>query len=1142
MDCRRFTHLVLKGMSKKLIISIIFIISFSLYTIKATAATVTFQQGANGYAGFVDRTIGGSSNAAYSATPSPASIYLRNGSISDFNSRSSYLIWFDVSSIPSGSTITSAKLTLKSGYVYTSSVVHVRQVLDPNQLGNSFPQGWSTSGTAGSNAFRVGANAAYRNQTGTSNGIKWTINDTSSENIVNIDNALGAEESGSAIFWTGNNIFYDHTITQAIQGWVNGSPNQGLLVYADATANLQEGGSVQSSLIADRPMVTVIYSTTPPPTGDSTAPSVPAGLTATAISSSQINLNWTASTDNIGVTGYDIYRGGTPLATVIGTSYLNTGLTASTLYSYTVRAKDAAGNNSAQTTPVSATTQAVAPTSPPTITISASPTSITIGNSSTLTWSGTNATSCTASGAWSGTKATSGTQTLTNLTTMGTYTLTCIGAGGTATQSATVSVGITTPPSSGNSAGFEGFGANVTGGMGGTVVTVTNLNDSGPGSFREAVNGSNRIVQFAVAGTINLNSPIRVNGPNVTIDGFSASSPGITITSGSNALVIPGNSSWPDTTGSNIIIEGLRFRNVTEDAIQIAYNAHDIVVDHNSFSGSGDGEVDATEGAYNVTISNNILSKNRGPGASLLATGASRVSYHHNIFYGNNSRNPKMDASFGRNYSSGPNFTGPIADVRYNIIWDYQIGTYLFSSGGTVNQSNVVSNLYKSSGVSNPSNVIVRDSYDSTPNGEAYIQGNISIPDCRGSAYSEFHGSYPYPSTNSMNNHIEFSSPAITGPAVSDQQGRLNEWLAVRNSAGVVAKFSDDLVDTEVRSQVVIPAISVFSQPWNSDATPSVTITITPPPTCTTFTYSAWGTCQSNNTQSRTTTTSSPQSCTGGVPVLTQSCTYTPPTTPTQTTCTIFTYSSWNTCQSNNTQSRTTTSTSPQGCTGGTPLLTQSCTYTPAPPPSSSGGGGTSSGGGSSTTSGTTSSGGGTTSSGTTGGTTTGGGGGVSTGSITTTTGGTSPTTNTTTTTGTTTMLPEVKGPFGIGTSGDEVKKLQTMLKYDGVFSGDVTGYYGPLTQKAVETFQTKYNLVTSGTPGTTGFGLAGPDTRAKLNQLYGGPPAAAGTAQAGGGGTTTDREALLASLRKQVEELIKILQGLIAKLAALKAGQGVAQ
>lgn len=76
----------------------------------------------------------------------------------------------------------------------------------------------------------------------------------------------------------------------------------------------------------------------------------------------------------------------------------------------------------------------------PTVTLAANPTSVTSGGSSTLTWSSTNSTSCTASGGWSGSKATSGSQTLTNLTTTATYTLTCTGAGGSAARSATITV------------------------------------------------------------------------------------------------------------------------------------------------------------------------------------------------------------------------------------------------------------------------------------------------------------------------------------------------------------------------------------------------------------------------------------------------------------------------------------------------------------------------------------------------------------------------------------------------------------------------------------------------------------------------------------------------------------------------------
>jgi chitodextrinase len=93
--------------------------------------------------------------------------------------------------------------------------------------------------------------------------------------------------------------------------------------------------------------------------GDTTAPSVPGGLTVTGATSSSVSLSWAASTDNVGVTGYDVYRNGTLAGTVTsGTSYTDTGLTASTAYSYTVKAFDAAGNLSAASTAVTGTTTA----------------------------------------------------------------------------------------------------------------------------------------------------------------------------------------------------------------------------------------------------------------------------------------------------------------------------------------------------------------------------------------------------------------------------------------------------------------------------------------------------------------------------------------------------------------------------------------------------------------------------------------------------------------------------------------------------------------------------------------------------------------------------------------------------------------
>ncbi len=93
----------------------------------------------------------------------------------------------------------------------------------------------------------------------------------------------------------------------------------------------------------------------PDPT-DTTAPSVPAGLAANVVSSQVISLSWTASTDAVGVTGYNVYRDGTQLTTVSTTSHSDTGLVAATNYCYTVSALDLATNESAQSDQVCATT------------------------------------------------------------------------------------------------------------------------------------------------------------------------------------------------------------------------------------------------------------------------------------------------------------------------------------------------------------------------------------------------------------------------------------------------------------------------------------------------------------------------------------------------------------------------------------------------------------------------------------------------------------------------------------------------------------------------------------------------------------------------------------------------------------------
>lgn len=119
---------------------------------------------------------------------------------------------------------------------------------------------------------------------------------------------------------------------------------------------------------------------------DTTPPSVPTGLQAGLVTSTEATISWTASTDDTRVASYDVYRGTTKVGSATTTSFTDTGLTPSTAYSYTVRAVDAAGNVSAASSALALTTKATpsdtTPPSVPSILSSASTT-----NSVTVVWS-----------------------------------------------------------------------------------------------------------------------------------------------------------------------------------------------------------------------------------------------------------------------------------------------------------------------------------------------------------------------------------------------------------------------------------------------------------------------------------------------------------------------------------------------------------------------------------------------------------------------------------------------------------------------------------------------------------------------------------------------------------------------------------
>lgn len=129
------------------------------------------------------------------------------------------------------------------------------------------------------------------------------------------------------------------------------------------------GPLTSSSSSSGEQTVTLIALIPASVTVDTTAPSVPTGVNATATGDTTATISWNPSTDDIGVTGYTVYRGGVSIASgVTSTSYSDSGLTGSTAYSWTVSAQDAAGNTSAQSSAATATTAVAVP---PALTVTA---------------------------------------------------------------------------------------------------------------------------------------------------------------------------------------------------------------------------------------------------------------------------------------------------------------------------------------------------------------------------------------------------------------------------------------------------------------------------------------------------------------------------------------------------------------------------------------------------------------------------------------------------------------------------------------------------------------------------------------------------------------------------------------------------
>jgi pectate lyase len=215
--------------------------------------------------------------------------------------------------------------------------------------------------------------------------------------------------------------------------------------------------------------------------------------------------------------------------------------------------------------------------------------------------------------------------------------------------------------------GAEGFGARTPGGRGGKVLFVTNLNDSGPGSLREACQAAGpRIIVFRVSGLITLDKPIVVRSPFLTVAGQTAPGDGICLR----------NSTFVVAT-HDVVVRYLRTRlgdlkKQDGDCITLAGGARNVVVDHCSATWSLDEAFSLAGDVGDVTVQWCLIAEalnrskhTKGPhGYGSLSRANGQVSWHHNLWAHNDSRNPRLGDNYGR-----PPY--PTFDVRNNVIYDY---------------------------------------------------------------------------------------------------------------------------------------------------------------------------------------------------------------------------------------------------------------------------------------------------------------------------------------------------------------------------------------------------------------------------------------------------------------------------------------
>ncbi|MDG5767697.1 T9SS type A sorting domain-containing protein [Balneolales bacterium ANBcel1] len=329
--------------------------------------------------------------------------------------------------------------------------------------------------------------------------------------------------------------------------------------------------------------------------------------------------------------------------------------------------------------------------------------------------------------------------------------------------------------------GAEGYGAYSFGGRGGKLLRVTNLNDSGPGSFREAVTAEGpRTIIFDVSGTIELETPVRIFHPYITIAGQTAPGDGITI---ANRQV--------DIRTHDVILRHMRFRHGEGDEYRgdewmlRTRGSNHVIMDHVTVTWGVDGNLGVTF-ADNVTFQNGMLAKplhlslhpeeERAYGALVRGRHGARYSFLRNLWANHDSRVPRP----GNYLDPHTDPDGVLMDFRNNVIYQ---GRGRNNDDESITRYNIVNNY-----------LLTDWSLEENSSGsQGYIDGNVLIDEIPDDQWRTILTARFFVNRDHHEQEQEFDPGSVTTLTAFEALG----WV-VENAGAHIRDLHDSLVVKEV--------------------------------------------------------------------------------------------------------------------------------------------------------------------------------------------------------------------------------------------------------------------------------------------------------------------------------------------------------